>query len=29
MNKIKEFGSILVAEKELKISTIKKVLYNK
>ena len=29
MNKIKEFGSIVEAETELKISTIKKVLYNK
>jgi hypothetical protein len=29
MNKIKEFGSIVEAEKELKILTIKKVLYNK
>lgn len=29
MNKIKEFDSIVEAEKELKISTIKKVLYNK
>ena len=28
MNKIKEFGSIVEAEKELQISTIKKVLYN-
>jgi hypothetical protein len=29
MNKIKDFNSIVEAEKELKISTIKKVLYNK
>ena len=29
MNKIKEFDSIVEAEKELHISTIKKVLYNK
>jgi hypothetical protein len=29
MNKIKEFGSIVEAEKELQILTIKKVLYNK
>ena len=29
MNKIKEFNSIVEAEKELQISTIKKVLYNK
>ena len=29
MNKIKEFASIVEAEKELKILTIKKVLYNK
>jgi hypothetical protein len=29
MNKIKEFNLIVEAEKELKILTIKKVLYNK
>ena len=29
MNKIKEFNSISEAEKELRIFTIKKVLYNK
>jgi hypothetical protein len=29
MNKIKDFNSIVEAEKELKILTIKKVLYNR